>query len=51
MKKLDLVGMISDKDEILDLMQKTSAVEIISVKQGEEQISNGKLRGVFILQR
>ena len=39
MKKLDLVGMIADKDEILDLMQKTSAVEIISVKQGEEQTS------------
>lgn len=37
MKKLDLVGMIDDKDEILDLMQKTCAVEIISVKQGEVQ--------------
>lgn len=37
MKKLDLVGMIADKDEILDLMQKTCAVEIISVRQGEEQ--------------
>lgn len=37
MKKLELVGMTSEKDEILNLLQKTGAVEIVDKTENEKK--------------